>query len=140
VAVATADPNRLANGSFDEGLAGWEIIGAAGLVPEGGVAAPAVRLDASSIWAVVDASGAASCELSALLRTSGGGASSLSIEVLDASQTVLASTLLPVAASTAYSCVQTTLSVPAGAQSLRVTASASGGQVLYLDDLVVITD
>ena len=140
VAVATADPNRLGNGSFNEGLAGWELIGAPGLVPEGGVAAPAVRLDDSSIWAVVDASGASSCELSALLRTSGGGASSLSIEALDASQTVLASTVLPVAASTAFSCVRSSLSIPAGAQSLRVTASASGGEVLDLDDLVVITD
>ena len=90
--------------------------------------------------ATVDASGAASCELSVLLRASGSGASSLSIEVLDASQAVLASTTLPVTASSAFTCVQTTLAVPAGAQSLRLTASASGGQILYLDDAVVITD
>ncbi|MBL6756470.1 MAG: NPCBM/NEW2 domain-containing protein [Planctomycetes bacterium] len=140
IAVAAADPNRLTNGSFDEGLVDWQVTGAVGLVPEGGVAAPAVRLDDSSIMAAVDASGATSCELSALLRTSGSGASSLSIEALDASQAVLASTTLPVAASSAYACVQTTLSVPAGAQSVRLTASASGGQVLFLDDVVVITD
>lgn len=140
VAVEAADPSRLSNGSFDDGLAGWQSTGAVRLVPEGGVAAPAVRLDDSSLQSVVTVSGATTCEVTALMKTSGSGASSLSIEVLDASQAVLAATTVPVAASSDFACLQANIAVPVGGQSLRLAAAASGGQVLFVDDVVVITD
>ena len=137
-AVELADPNGLENGSFDEGLTGWQSTGLAELVSAGGVAAPAVRLDDSSLWAITGVSGATSCELNALLRASGSGASSLSVEALDATQAVLAATTVPVAATSAYACVRASLSIPAGAQTLRLTATASGGQVLFVDDVVLV--
>mgnify|MGYP001031131401 CR=1 FL=1 len=137
-AIELADPNGVENGAFDHGLSGWQSSGVADLVPVGGVAAPAVRLNDSSLWALTGALGATSCELNALLRTSGSGASSLSLEALDASQAVLATVSVPVAATVDYACVQASLSIPAGAQSLRVTATASGGQFLFVDDVVLV--
>ena len=140
VAVDAADDNLLANGSFDGGLVGWQAAGAARLAPDAGVAAPSVRLETGSVEATSAVGGGVTCTLTALVRASGAGTASLTLEALDGGQAVLASAALPVTPSTAFTRVEGALALPAGTQSIRVLASSAGGTVLYVDDLVAVTD
>ena len=137
-AVASADQNLLTNGDFSDGLTGWQTVGAALLDPEAGVAAPSVRLEDASLEATAGVAGGASVSLSALLRASGAGAASLSVEALDASQASLATATINVPLGGVLSRLEASLGLPAGTQSIRVTALSSGGTVLVVDDLVAV--
>ncbi len=139
-AVGAVDPNLVENGNFDEGLTDWLVTGTAELVADAGVSAPAIHLEGSSVETVVDVSGASNCGVSVLIQSAGATSSSMTLEALDGAQVVLNSSTVPIATASSFTCLQASLSLPVGTQSVRFSVGAALGEVLLVDDVVIVAD
>ncbi len=138
-ALNVASANLVLNGSFDLGLVGWVDQGDLSLVPEGGVAAPGLRVGAGRATRTIAATPGVTYRASALVCVDGAaGTARFGLEALDSGGVVLAQQLSALAPTTTLRSAAATLTVPAGTAQVRIVVEASGLRTLTVDDVVVV--